>query len=154
MDDYDTALDAFKRAFNERDLPGHLSSVRREAQRRNRYNHRILISHFQSEWEEKNPDIQLYFKRLHRRMDIVAKKYNEDGYTDPLTIQSLVNSDLKDEITLQDGTYQRRMCERYQYVVRSLADVLEYQEEQIPDEMRKFLHGNDSPSRGPERGAY
>lgn len=154
VDDYSSALDAFRRAFNERDLPGHLSNVRREAKGRNRPTHLILISHFRSEWIKKYPDTHEYLERIHRRMGIVAKKYDQDTYTDRLIRQALIDSDLEDEITLRDRTYQRRMRERCQFVVRSLVEVLEYTETPAPDEMRNFLRENDTPSRGPERGKY
>lgn len=151
IDDYSSALDAFRRVFDAHDLPENFSSVRREAQRRNRPTHLILIPFFQKKWKKQNPDKQAYFERIHHRMAIVAEKYDEDTYTDPVTRQALIESDLEDEITLRDGTYQQNMRERCLYIVRSLADVLQYGEKPIPQEMREFLRGIDSTSSGPEQ---
>ncbi len=152
IENYGKALDAFAVVFDERYLPDHLSGVQREAKERNRDAYLVLISHIQSEWKKHNPDHQDYFTRIHRRMAIVAEKIFDDS--DPKVKDARIVSNLDDEETLRDRTYQHRMRERCQHVIRSLADVLEYAETRVPDEMREFLEGTDSSQRGPERGKY
>lgn len=124
IENYGRALDAFAVVFDERYLPDHLSGVRRRAKEENRNTYLVLVSHIQSKWKQRNLDYQDYFTRIHRRMEIVAEKLVD--YTDPKVKDARIVSDLDDEVTLRDGTYIHRMRDRCQFVIRSLAAVLQY----------------------------
>lgn len=149
VDNYGRALDAFTNVFDGSVLPDELAHVQRKAHESNRDVYLELLSHFQSEWKQSNPDWHDYFVRIHRRMEIVTEKFI-DG-TNQKIVDARIITELGDEITLRDGTYIEKMRDRCQYVIRSLADVLQYTETPIPHEMQEFLRGIDSTPSGPEQ---